>query len=160
MKTNVTPREIILGLEAADNARARVVDILEHLYRRETQQQSRYRQHGERIADPPVRQALLRMAAEEAGHVREITRKLIALGAKPPEIIEFRCAREPAWNYLRSDVDEEHRCLDELSADKSMLGTEYPDVVELLERLEATAHEHRAELRRLYEVELPMSLAA
>ena len=132
-----------------DDARERILELLGHRYLRESQHVLRFRQHAERIADRQVRATLLRIAAEEAKHVRWIEERIVSLDGKLPAVIEIHYSHESTWEYLRSDLDEERRCEAEIEDDKENLQSDFPDIVALLDRVEADAEKNRQEIRAL-----------
>ena len=115
--------------------------MLCHRYVREKQHVMRFRQHAGRIADDQIRWALLRMAAKEADHVRVIEENIVGLGGTPPTVTAFYCSHDNPWEYLRSDLDDERRCIAEIAEDKLAIGAEFPALVALLDRIEADANE-------------------
>ena len=137
------------GNNSKDDARDRILEVLGHRYVRESQHVMRFRQHAERIADPKVRETLLRIAAKEAEHVRWIEERITAFGGELPTVVDFRCSHEDAWGYLRSDLDEERRCVAEIEDDKENLQSDFPDIVRLLNRIEADAEKNWQEIRAL-----------
>ena len=130
-------------------ARHRVLEVLCHRYLREKQHVMRFRQHADRIADDDIRRELIRIAAKEEDHVRAIEDRIADLGGQLPRVIEIHCGRENAWAYLRSDLDEERRCIAEIEEDKIAIAGEFPEVAGLLERIETDAKKHREEIRAL-----------
>lgn len=137
------------GKSSAEAARERILEILGHHYVRESQHVMRFRQHAERIADPKIGAALRRIAAEEAEHVGWLEAKIVALGGELPGVVEVHSSHEHAWEYLRSDLDEERRCMAEIEDDKENLQSEFPDIVALLDRIESDAEKHWQEIRAL-----------
>jgi rubrerythrin len=137
------------GNTSTDDARERILEVLGHRYVRESQHVMRFRQHAARIADSQVHEALLRMAAEEAEHVRWIEEKIASLGGKLPVVIEVHYSHENVWEYLRSDLDDERRCMAEIEDDKENLQSEFPDIVRMLDRIEADAEKNWQEIRSL-----------
>ena len=133
-----------------DGARDNIVAILCRHYVRERQHVMRFRQHAERITDLNVRRTLLRIAESEAEHADWLAEKIFDYGGKLPTVIDVRCGRETAWAYLRSDLGEEHRCLEEIAQDKAALRAEFPEIAALLERIEIDARKHREEIRAFF----------
>jgi hypothetical protein len=77
-----------------------------------------------------------------------IEEKLAALGESPPEVVPVHPAAEQnSWYYLRTDLEEEQRCIGELEADLAALGGEFSGIAELLRRIESESRGHRAEIR-------------
>jgi len=132
-----------------DEARDRALEVLCHRYVRELQHVMRLRQHAERFADGAIGPALLRIAAREAAHLRTIAENIANLGGKLPAVIDFHCSHDNAWEYLRSDLDEERRCIAEIEEDKLRIAGEFPVIAGLLERIETDAKKHREEIRAL-----------
>jgi rubrerythrin len=132
----------------ADEARGSAVSCLRHRYVREKQQAMRYNQHAEKMRYPQFRDALARIAADEERHALMIAEKIKALGAELPEVIPIHVAKESnSWHYLRTDLEEEQRCAEELHEDRPAFSSEFPDVVELIESIEEEGKKHRAQLR-------------
>ena len=98
---------------------------------------------------PKTREALLRIAAKEDEHAKWIAAKIKMLGGEPPAVIEVRCTNESTWDYLRSDLDDERRCVDEVEEEKLVIQSQFPDIVALLELIEDDAMKHREEIREM-----------
>lgn len=131
-----------------EESSAAMLNVLRHRYVREKQHAMRYRQHAERMRYPQFRDALLGLTEEEERHAEMIGAKMRDLGEKLPSVIPIHVAKEPnSWSYLRTDLEEEQRCAGELKDDLPALGREYPDIAELLERIESDGKTHRARLR-------------
>jgi rubrerythrin len=108
----------------------------------------RYVQHAEKMIYSRFRGTLRNLAAEEKTHAKLIAAKIKKLGGKLPEVIPIHVAHEPnSWYYLRTDLEEEQRCAGELEANLPTLRTDYPDVAELLDRIEREGKCHRAKIR-------------
>lgn len=135
---------------SGDNARAAVLSVLRHRYVREKQHAMRYRQHAERILEPQVRAALISMAAQEEKHAGSIGAKIIDLGEKLPDFVPIHVAKEEnSWLYLRTDLEEERRCAGELKEDLPAVSSAFPDVAQLLERIDGDGKRHREKLREM-----------
>lgn len=151
MKRTVQPES------ARRQTREVVLELLRRRYVREKQHAMRYRQHAERV-DSQFHQALTGIAAEEEEHANRIAAKLTDLGAELPEIIPIHVAKEDSgWDYLRTDLKEEQRCAGELS-DLATIRIEFPEVAELLERMDADSKDHRARLRLMMRCSVPQPL--
>ena len=146
------------------NARTAVSDkvlaMLCRHYAREKQHVMRFHHHAEHIRDAEIRRALLKIAAREAEHASSLGEKILALGGTLPEVMNIRYSQENTWSYLRSDLDEEHRCLEEVAEDKASLGDSFPDIADILERIELDAQRHREQLRKLFESDVMTPWAA
>jgi rubrerythrin len=130
------------------DGRAEVLDVLRHRYVREKQHAMRYRQHAERMHYPQFRDGLLSLAMEEEKHAEAIGASLKALGESLPDVIPIHVGREQnSWFYLRTDLEEEQRCAGELQVDLPALTGEFPEVAELLERIDDDGKRHRAQIR-------------
>ena len=157
-------RNWFANLRGADRAmvdrRERVLEVLDRRYLRESQHVTRFREHAERIADAHIRETLLRIAAGEAEHVHWLEEKILTLGGKPPAVAAIHSNHENAQGYLRSDLDEERRCVAEIEADKKNLQAEFPDIVALLDRIETDAANHGQEIRALLQGDADLVLWA
>jgi rubrerythrin len=148
-----------LLLGSGDEGWSSVVEILCRRYMREKQHAMRYRQHGQRMHYPQFRDTLVRLAAEEEKHASMIAKKIKALGAALPDVIPIHVPQETnSWHYLRTDLEEEQRCAGELHEVLPGLSREFPDVVELIERIEDDGKKHRAQLREMLARSDPQSL--
>lgn len=141
-----------------DEPRQRMVELLGRRYVRQKQHVMRLRQHAARIADAAIGATLAHMAAEAEPHVGSLADSIVKLGGTLPQVIDFHCSHESLWDYLRSDLDEERRCVAEIEDDKENLQSDFPEIVALLDRIEADALRHRQEIRALFlrrEISLP-----
>jgi rubrerythrin len=131
---------------------------LSHRYVREKQHVMRFRQHAERINCPKTREALLRIAAKEDEHAKWLAAKIKTLGGELPTVIEVHCTNESTWDYLRSDLDDERRCVNEVEEEKLVIRSQFPDIVALLELIEDDAMKHREEIREMLRQNEPQTL--
>jgi rubrerythrin len=143
---------------SADDGRDTAIEVLSHRYVREKQHVMRFRQHAERMECPKLREALLRIAAKEEEHAKWIVAKIKALGGELPPVIEVRCTNESNWDYLRSDLDDERRCVAEVEEDKLAIQSQFPDIVALLDLIEDDALKHREEIREMLKESEPQTL--
>ena len=129
--------------------RERILEVLCRRYVREKQHVMRFSQHAQRIADPRIRRALIRIAAKEQDHVQAIEANIVNLGGELPTVVGFHCSSDHAWEYLRSDLDDERRCLAEIAEDKLAIGGQVPEIIALLACIESDANKHREQIRAL-----------
>jgi rubrerythrin len=141
-----------------DDGRTIAIEVLSHRYVREKQHVMRFRQHAERIMCLKTREALLRIAAKEDEHAKWIAAKIKTLGGEPPAVIEVHGTNESTWDYLRSDLDDERRCVDEVEEEKLVIQSQFPDIVALLELIEDDAMKHRDEIREMLRQNEPQTL--
>jgi rubrerythrin len=104
------------------------------------------------------RAALLAIATKEEEHANWIAAKIKALGGELPSVIEVRCTNESNWDYLRSDLDDERRCVAEVEEDKLVIQSQFPDIVALLELIEEDAMKHREKIREMLWQSAPQPL--
>ena len=133
------------------------LEVLRHCYVREKQHVMRFRQHAERMQFLKFRYALLRIASKEEEHAKWIAAKIKALGGGLPPVIEVRFTHESDWDYLRSDLDDERRCVTEMEEDKLVIQSHFPDIVALLELIEDDALKHRQEIREMLRQSAPQT---
>jgi rubrerythrin len=139
-------------------ARAAVLNVLRHRYIRESQHAMRYRQHAEKIHYPEFREALISIAAEEEKHAESIGAKIKDLGEKVPDVIPIHVAKEQnSWFYLRTDLEEEERCAEEWQHDLPALSGEFPEVTELLQRIDSDCKRHWLRFRGMLAHSDPLS---
>lgn len=140
-------RRKLLGVKD-DGRRAAALNVLRHRYVRDRQHAMRYRQHAERMHYPEFRDALISLSAEEEKHAELIGAKIKDLGENLPNVIPIYVAKEQnSWHYLRTDLEEEQRCAGELRYDLPALNGKFPEIAELLERIESDGQRHRAQIR-------------
>jgi rubrerythrin len=142
----------------ADDERDTAIEVLSHRYVRETQHVMRFRQHAEKMECAKFREALLRIAVQEEEHAKWIAAKINALGGEIPPVINVRCTNESSWNYLRGDLDDERRCIEEVEEEKLLIQAEFPDIVALFELIEDDAMKHREEIREMLRQSEPQTL--
>ena len=129
-------------------ARPLALDLLLGCYIREKQQATRYREHAERMRYEQFRQALIRMAQVQDANAAALAQKIEALGEPVPDVPPVDVADERnSWYYLRSDLEEEQRTAGELSGDLLAISAEFPEVAEILRRIDNDGRKNRAELR-------------
>ena len=133
-----------------NDGRTAVLNVLRHRYVREKQHSMRYRQHAERMHCPQFRIGLLSLAMEEEKHAEAIGASIKDLGEKLPDVIPIHVSQEQnSWYYLRTDLEEEQRCAGELQVDLPALTGKFPEVAELLERIDSDGRRHRAQIREM-----------
>jgi rubrerythrin len=133
-------------------------EVLRRRYVREKQHVMRFRQHADRMQCLKFRAALLAIATKEEEHANWIAAKIKALGGELPSVIEVRCTNESNWDYLRSDLDEERRCVAEVEEDKQVIRSRFPDIVALLDLIEEDALKHREKIREMLRQSAPLTL--
>jgi len=143
---------------SVDDGRDIAIEVLSHRYVREKQHVMRFRQHAERINCSKIREALLRISAKEDEHAKWIAAKIKTLGGELPTVIEVHCTNESTWDYLRSDLDDEWRCVNEVEEEKLVIRSQFPDIVALLELIEDDAMKHREEIREMLRQNEPQTL--
>lgn len=141
-----------------DRKREQVVEILQHRYMREKQHAMRYAAQADHMQYPQFKAELLRMAEDEERHAAMIAEKLRLLGGEIPTVVPVRLTAENSWQYLRTDLAEEQRCAGELALDLPHLSGEFPEILAMLERIEADGKVHRAKIRDMLMRSDPQSL--
>lgn len=126
-----------------------VLNILRYRYADEMQHAARLRQHAEKMRYPQFREALRRIAADESKHADWIAKKIEALGGMLPAVTEVRSEQKNSWQYLLEDLEEERRCSADLEDDMLAIRSDYPDVDELLGRIDEEEGKHRDEIREM-----------
>lgn len=111
------------------------IEILRQRYVDHMQAINRLTRHAHKMHYPQYCRKLLDIAAGKSKHVEWIRERLIALGARPPEVIECRATGENSWQYLRTDLAEEKRSADRLSEQIWRIESEHPEISQLLQRI-------------------------
>jgi rubrerythrin len=95
------------------------------------------------------REALLRIAADESRHGDWIAKKINEIaGSLPPELTISSTERN-SWQYLLDDLEVERQCSAELETDMLTIASDYPEIVELLQRIDEEEHKHCDEIREM-----------
>jgi rubrerythrin len=126
-----------------------VLNILRYRYADEKQHAARLNQHAEKMRYPQFREALRRIAADESKHADWIAKKIEGLGGTLLAVTEVRSDQKNSWQYLLEDLEEERRCSADLEDDMLAIRSDYPDVDELLERIDEDERKHRDEIREM-----------
>jgi len=142
-----------------DDARSSALDILCQRFVSEKQNALRYIQQAERMQYPQFRDALTRLAAEEEKHADALAAKITSLGGRVPDVRPGHVSTEQnSWYYIKADLEEEQRGADELQDQLPAVAADFPDIAELLERIESDGKRHRAQLRDMLVRSDPQSL--
>jgi rubrerythrin len=135
-----------------------VLNVLCDCYGRETQHAMRYRQHAERIHHPEFRQELLNIAAEEQKHAESVGRLIESLGGRIPEVVPLHIPKEQnLWLYLRTDLEEEERCAEELRDDLLLVLDKSPEISRLLNQIDEDCKRHWLRIRAMLADSDPLS---
>ncbi|HEX7230285.1 MAG TPA: ferritin-like domain-containing protein [Candidatus Binatia bacterium] len=141
-----------------DELSTAVLDVLGECYVRESQHAMRYRQHAERIHCSEFRQELLRIAVEEQKHAESVGVQIQTLGGRIPEVIPVHVAKEQnLWQYLRTDLQEEERCAEELKDDLFLPLAKLPEIVRLLNQIDGDCKSHQRRIRAMLADVNPLS---
>ena len=128
----------------------RVLGILRHRYTDEKQHADRFIQHAQKLRYPQFREALFRIASDELKHAGSIGEKIKELGGWLPAVLETPLAEgKNSWRYLLEDLEEEQRCAAELEDEMLTIESDYPEIVELLRRIDGEERKHRDEIREM-----------
>ena len=96
--------------------------------------------------------------AEEEKHAESIGAKIKDLGETLPDVIPIHVAKEQnSWFYLRTDLEEEERCAEEWQHDLPALSGEFPEVTELLQRIDSDCKRHWLRFRGMLAHSDPLS---
>ena len=132
-----------------DEPSTAVLTVLRHCYVRESQHAMRYRQHAERIHRPQFRQ-LLNMAADEQKHAELLGVQIQSLGGRIPEVIPVHVANEQnLWQYLRTDLEDEERCAEELRDDLLLVLGKSSEIASLLNHIDEGFKKHWLRIRAM-----------
>jgi len=135
-----------------------VLNVLCDCYVRETQHAMRYRQHAERIHHPEFRQELLNIVAEEQKHAESVGTYIERLGGRIPEVVPVHVPKEQnLWLYLRTDLEEEERCAEELSDDLLLVLDKSPEIARLLNQIDDDCKKHWVRIRAMLANSDPLS---
>ena len=123
--------------------------ILRSRYADEKQHAARFVQHAQKMQYPQFRDTLLRIAADESKHAEWIAKKINELGGSLPAVVKTSAMEKNSWQYLLEDLEEERRCAADLESDMLTIETDYPDIVELFQRIDEDERKHRDEIREM-----------
>ena len=127
----------------------RVLDILRSRYADEKQHAAQFIQHAQKMQYPQFREALLRIAADESRHADWIAEKINQLGGSLPPRMKTYSTERNSWQYLLEDLEQERKCSADLETDMLAIGSDYADIVDLLQRIDEEEHKHRDEIREM-----------
>ena len=137
-----------------------VLGILRHRYTDEIEHADRFVQHAQMQHYPQFREALLRIASEESKHADSIAEKIKELCGWLPAIVKTSPVKGNSWRCLLDDLEEEKRCAAELEEEMLRIKSEYPDIIELLHRIDEEEHKHREEIQAMLMKSDPQALPA
>ncbi|HEY7317160.1 MAG TPA: ferritin-like domain-containing protein [Candidatus Binatia bacterium] len=123
--------------------------ILRSRYADEKQHAARFVQHAQKMQYPQFRDTLLRIAADESKHADWIAEKLNKLGESLPATVTPSAVEKNSWQYLLDDLEEERRCSADLETEILCIESDYPDLAELLRRIDEEERKHRGEIREM-----------
>ena len=93
-------------------------------------------------------EALLRIAADESKHADWLSEKINELGGLLPGVVKTYPTERNSWQYLLDDLEEEQQYAAELETEMLSVESDYPDIMELLRRIDEEEREHRARNQR------------
>jgi len=137
-----------------------VLGVLRHRYADEKQHADRFLLHAHKAHYPQFREMLVRIASEELKHANWIGEKIKELGGWLPAVLKNYPTEGNSWRCLLEDLEEERRCAAELEEDMLTIESDYPDVIELLHRINEEERQHRDEIREMLMRSDPQALPA
>jgi bacterioferritin (cytochrome b1) len=111
------------------------IEILRLRYVEETQGIAQLTRHAHKMHYPQFCRKLLDIAAMKSKHAEWIGERLVALGAKLPEVTERRSKGENSWQYLLNDLAEAKRSADRLPEQLWRIASDHPEISKLLQRI-------------------------
>ena len=136
-------------LDLPQDSSRQAVDILRQRYVEEMQQRDRFKQHAEKMHYPQFRGKLLQIASEKNEHAERIGQKILALGGTLPSVPELRSTDENSWQQLMMALEEEGRSADHLAEQLRGIGTDHPEITQLLQQISAEEKKHRADITHM-----------
>jgi bacterioferritin (cytochrome b1) len=137
-----------------------VLGILRHRYTDEKEHADRFLLHAQKAHYPQFREKLVRIASEELKHADSIAEKIKDLGGWLPAVVKTSPMEGNSWRCLLEDLEEERRCAAELEEDMLTIESDYPDVIELLHRIDEEERKHQEEIREMLMRSDPQALPA
>lgn len=135
------------------------VDILRQRYVEEVQQSVLFQQYAEKMHYPQFREKLIQLGAEKNRNAERVAEKIVALGGKLPDVQEHRATHENSWQTLRTALEEENRIADRLADQLRGIGSDHPEVIQLLQQISQEQRKHRAELQDMLMRSDPFALS-
>jgi len=133
--------------ESSEENRQKLLAILSDAYRDEIKDIANFTWHAERMYYPHFRERLLRLVAEEQGHVRWLEEKIRALGGNLPPLLDTPIrGGTNTWERLRMDLQEEQKDQNEFLLGIRVAEQIDQDIAEGLTRLRRDEQKHRTEL--------------
>lgn len=122
------------------------IEILRQRYVEEIQGIGRLTQHAQQMHYRQFCEKLLQIADEKSNHAERIGEKIIALGAKLPEVPERQTTGANSWRYLQMDLAEEKRCVDRLPEQIWQIESDHPEISAFLQEISHAEKKHSQEL--------------
>lgn len=104
-------------------------------------------QHAQRIEYLQFREELLRIAADESKHADWLAEKMTQSGGSLPPVLQTFPTKRNSWQYLLDHLEEEQKCSGDLETAMLTIESDYPEVVELLQRIDESERNHRDVIR-------------
>ena len=136
-------------LEFSTDNSPQAVDILRQRYVEQMQQRDRLKQHAEKMHYPQYREKLLQIASEKNEHAERIGQKVLALGGTLPSVPQLRSTDENSWQQLTMALEEERRSADHLAEQLRGIGSDHPEITQLLQQISAQEKKHRADITHM-----------
>jgi bacterioferritin (cytochrome b1) len=136
-------------LDLSTDTSSQAVDILRQRYVEEMQQRDRFKQHAAKMHYPQFREKLLQIASEKNEHAERIGQKILALGGTLPSVPELRSTDENSWQQLTMALEEEVRSAGHLAEQLRGIGSDHPEITQLLQQISAHEKKHRADITHM-----------
>lgn len=124
-----------------------VIDLLRQRYVEEMQRIESFEQHAEKMHYPQYREKLLRMAQENGQVAEQIGEKIVALGARLPDVADRRSTYQNNWQSLSMALDEENRTAGRLPEQLRNIASAHPNIAKFLQQISRKQDHHRGEIR-------------
>jgi len=122
------------------------IDVLRQRYVDEMQGIGQLTKLAHKMHYPQFCRKLLDIAAEKSKHAEWIGERLVALGAKLPEVTERRSKGENSWQYLLTALAEQKRSADRLPEQLWRIASGHPEISRLLQRIFDAETIHRQDI--------------
>jgi bacterioferritin (cytochrome b1) len=125
------------------DGRQKLLHILYREYVEEMEGMLQFQRHAERMHYPQFREKLLRIAKEEQKHAQWLAGRIIALGGHVPYISFTPEEGLNSWGRLRLDLDEEKRCISDLTERMAIVERLDPETAKVLRHILEEEKNHR-----------------
>lgn len=120
------------AVEPVPKAELVAIKLLRQRFVEEIQRSDRFKEYAKQMDAPQYRARFLSMAEQTSRDAAAIGEKLLALGAKPPALVQSDVMERNSWGSLSAALDEETRAAARFVKELWRIESARPDIAKLL----------------------------